>query len=119
VLKRRISIVVAFTITWNIVEAILALAAGGAASSTALIGIGLDSVVEVLSAAAVAWRFASPVPERREKVALRIISVSFFALAAYVTVDAFLSLFGVRQAEHSTVGIVLAALSLLVMPFVS
>ena len=119
VLRRRIRIVVAITITWNVVEAIVALAAGGAASSAALIGFGLDSIVEVLSAAAVAWQFAAPNPESREKLALRVIAVSFFGLAAYVTVDAFLSLAGLREPEHSTVGIVLAALSLLVMPFLS
>ncbi|GAB2518125.1 Cation efflux family protein [Corynebacterium atrinae] len=118
-LRRRIRIVVAITITWNVVEAVVALLAGGAASSPALIGFGLDSVVEVLSAAAVAWQFASPEPERREKAALRLIAVSFFGLAAYVTIDALLSLTGLRQPEHSTVGIVLAALSLAVMPFLS
>ncbi|MBN9612548.1 MAG: cation transporter, partial [Actinobacteria bacterium] len=119
VLRRRIKIIVAITITWNILEAVIALAAGGGASSAALIGFGLDSIVEVLSAAAIAWQFSAPDPERREKVALRVIAVSFFGLAAYVSVDAILSLAGVRVAEHSTVGIVLAALSLAVMPFLS
>ena len=88
VLRRRIRIVVTITIAWNVIEAIVALAAGHAASSAALIGFGLDSVVEVLSAAAVAWQFAAPDPERREKVALRVIAVSFFGLASYVAVDA-------------------------------
>ncbi|MCW5954380.1 MAG: cation transporter [Propionibacteriaceae bacterium] len=119
VLRRRIRIVVAITIAWNLLEAVIALAAGGAASSAALIGFGLDSIVEVLSAAAVAWQFAAPEPQRREPVALRVIAVSFFGLAAYVSVDAALSLAGWREPEHSTVGIVLAALSLLVMPFLS
>ncbi|MFE6735910.1 cation transporter [Microbacterium sp. NPDC057650] len=119
VLRRRIRIVVAITISWNVIEAIVALAAGGAASSAALIGFGLDSIVEVLSAAAVAWQFAAPDPERREKTALRVIAVSFFGLAAYVSVDAILSLAGLREAEHSPVGIAIAALSLLVMPFLS
>ena len=119
VLRRRIRIVVAITITWNVIEAIIALAAGGAASSAALIGFGLDSIVEVLSAAAVAWQFAAPDPERREKTALRVIAVSFFGPAAYVSVDAVLSLAGLREPEHSTVGIVLAGLSLIVMPFLS
>ena len=71
---------------------------GSVASSAALIGFGLDSIVEVLSAAAVAWQFAAPDPETREKTALRIIAVSFFALAAYVTVDAVLSLIGSARA---------------------
>ncbi|PZU49677.1 MAG: cobalt transporter [Microbacterium sp.] len=119
VLRRRIRIVVTITIAWNVIEAIVALAAGHAASSAALIGFGLDSVVEVLSAAAVAWQFAAPDPERREKVALRVIAVSFFGLASYVAVDAVLSLSGLREAEHSPVGIALAALSLVVMPFLS
>lgn len=118
-LRRRIRIVVAITISWNVVEPVVALLAGRAASSAALIGFGLDSVVEVLSAAAVAWQFASPDPQRREKVALRVIAVSFFGLAAYVSVDAVLSLLGVRDPEHSPVGIAIAALSLLVMPFLS
>ncbi|MFD4369909.1 cation transporter [Rhodococcus sp. NPDC058521] len=119
VLRRRIRIVVAITITWNVVEAIVALSAGGAASSAALIGFGLDSIVEVLSAAAVAWQFAAPDPQKREKVALRVIAVSFFGLSAYVSVDAVLSLAGLREPEHSPVGIAIAALSLAVMPFLS
>ena len=119
VLRRRIRIVVAITIAWNIVEAIVAVVAGTAASSAALIGFGLDSVVEVLSAAAVAWQFSARDPETREKTALRVIAVSFFALAAYVAVDAVLSLAGLREPEHSPVGIALAALSLVVMPFLS
>jgi len=119
VLRRRIRFVVAFTIGYNVVEAIIALAAGSVASSAALIGFGLDSIVEVLSAAAVAWQFAAPDPESREKTALRVIAVSFFGLAAYVTVDAVLSLAGFREPEHSPVGIALAAVSLVVMPIVS
>ena len=119
VLQRRIRLVVAITISYNVIEAGIALAAGTVASSAALIGFGLDSIVEVLSAAAIAWQFAAPDPEKRERVALRVIAVSFFALAAYVSVDAGLSLFGVREAEHSPVGIVLAAVSLAVMPVLS
>ncbi|BDZ48884.1 hypothetical protein GCM10025867_11250 [Frondihabitans sucicola] len=118
-LQRRIRWIVALTIAYNSLEAVVALAAGGSASSAALIGFGLDSVVEVLSAAAVAWQFSSPDPESRERTTLRVIALSFFGLAAYVTVDAVLSLTGVRQAEHSAVGIVLAAVSLAVMPFLS
>lgn len=119
VLRRRIRIVVAITITWNVIEAVVALVAGHAASSAALIGFGLDSIVEVLSAAAVAWQFAASDHEKRQKVALRVIAVSFFALAAYVSVDAILSLLGLRDPEHSPVGIAIAALSLAVMPFLS
>ena len=119
VLRRRIRFVVAFTIAYNVIEAVIALTAGSIASSAALIGFGLDSIVEVLSAAAVAWQFAAPDPESREKTALRVIAVSFFGLAAYVTVDAALSLTGFREPEHSPVGIALAAVSLVVMPVVS
>jgi len=118
-LQRRIRIIVAVTIAYNVVEAIVAIAAGTVASSTALIGFGLDSIVEVLSAAAIAWQFAAPNPEKRERVALRVIAVSFFGLAAYVSVDAVLALTGIREPDHSPVGIVLAAVSLAIMPFLS
>jgi len=118
-LQNRIRLIVAITITYNVIEAIIAIAAGTVASSAALIAFGLDSVVEVLSAAAVAWQFAARDPEAREKVALRIIAFAFFALAAYVIADAALSLFGSRQPEHSPVGIVLAAVSLVIMPLLS
>lgn len=119
VLRRRIRLLVAATISYNVVEAVIAIAAGAAASSTALIGFGLDSVVEVGSAAAVAWQFAARDPHRRERAALRLIAVSFFALAAYVTVEAVRALVGATEANHSPVGIGLAAVSLLVMPFLS
>ncbi|CAN5489112.1 cation transporter [soil metagenome] len=119
VLQRRIRWVVAITIAYNVIEAIVALVAGTVASSTALIAFGLDSIVEVLSAAAVAWQFSAKDPESREKAALRVIAFSFFALAAYVIVDTVLSLFGGVDAEHSTVGIVLAAVSLVIMPGLS
>lgn len=118
-LRLRIRWIVAITIAYNVVEGIFALIAGGVASSAALIGFGLDSLVEVLSAAAVAWQFASPDPEKRERTALRVIAVAFFALAAYVTVDALVSLLGAREPAHSPVGIALAAVSLVVMPLVS
>ncbi len=118
-LARRIRLFVALTITWNVVEAVVALTAGARASSSALIGFGLDSVIEVSSALAVAWQFAGRDPEAREKVALKVIGASFFALAAFVTVDALRALLGDGEAEHSSVGLVLAALSLAVMPFLS
>ncbi|MYT81571.1 Predicted Co/Zn/Cd cation transporters [Streptomyces sp. MnatMP-M77] len=121
-LARRIRLLVAVTIAYNVVEAMVALTAGTIASSSALIGFGLDSVIEVSSAAAVAWQFSArehTVREAREKAALRIISVSFFALAAYVAVDAVRALTGTGAAAPSPVGIVIAALSLAVMPFLS
>ncbi|MFE0593262.1 cation transporter [Micromonospora echinospora] len=119
VLARRVRLLVAATITYNVVEAVVAITAGTIASSTALIGFGLDSVIEVSSAAAVAWQFAGRDPESREKVALRVIAVSFFALAAYVTVESVRALVGGAEAAHSSVGMVLAALSLAVMPGLS
>ena len=119
VLSRRVRLLVAATITYNIIEAIVAIAAGTIASSTALIGFGLDSVIEVASAAAVAWQFSGADPEARERSALKVIAVSFFALAAYVTVESIRSLVAAEPASHSTVGIVLAAASLLIMPVLS
>lgn len=119
VLTRRIRIFVALTITYNVIEAVVALWAGAAASSSALIGFGLDSVIEVSSAAAVAWQFAGPDPEAREKVTLRIIAFSFFGLAAFVSFNAVMSLLTGRQAEHSTAGLVIAGLSLVMMPTLS
>lgn len=119
VLQRRVRLIVGATIAYNIVEAVIALAAGGAASSVALVAFGLDSIVEVLSAAAVAWQFAVVDHERRERIALRLIAVSFFGLATFVTLDAVRSLVFHEPAEHSTVGIVLAAVSLVIMPFLS
>jgi divalent metal cation (Fe/Co/Zn/Cd) transporter len=119
ILVRRIRWIVGATITYNVIEAIVAIAAGTVASSAALIGFGLDSIVEVLSAAAVAWQFAAPDPEKRERLALRLIAVSFFGLALFVSIDAIRALLGASQPEHSTVGIVLAAVSLAVMPLLS
>ncbi len=119
VLARRIRLLVAATITYNVVEAVVALTEGTRVSSSALIGFGLDSVIEVASAAAVAWQFSAKDPETREKTALRFIAFSFFALAVYVSVDATLSLLGVGEAQHSPIGIGLAAASLVIMPLLS
>ena len=121
-LARRIRLLVAATITYNVIEAIVAITAGTIASSTALIGFGLDSVIEVSSAAAVAWQFSArdhAVREAREKTTLRIIAFSFFALALYVIVDSVRALAGTGEAAHSIPGIVIAALSLAIMPFLS
>jgi divalent metal cation (Fe/Co/Zn/Cd) transporter len=73
----------------------------------------------VASASAVAWQFSGKNPEARERVALKMIAASFFALATYVTIESVRSLLGVEAAAHSTVGIVVAAVSLLVMPLLS
>ncbi|GAB3254498.1 cation diffusion facilitator family transporter [Arthrobacter pigmenti] len=119
VLARRIQLFVAATITYNVIEAVVAISAGAVASSSALIAFGLDSIVEVTSAAAVAWQFAGRNPEAREKKALRFIAFSFFGLAAFVAVDAVRALVSGTAPEHSTVGIVLAAISLVIMPALS
>ena len=119
VLVRRVRWIVAATLTYNVIEAAIALTAGRLASSSALIGFGLDSIVEVLSAAAVAWQFSAADPRARERTAMRIIAVSFLGLAVLVTVDAARTLLGGSEPEHSPVGIALAAVSLAVMPFLS
>lgn len=119
VLSRRIQLFVAATITYNIIEAIVAITAGTVASSSALIAFGLDSIIEVTSAAAVAWQFSVKDPEAREKTALRFIAFSFFGLAVFVGFDAVRALITGADADHSTVGIVLAAVSLAIMPLLS
>jgi divalent metal cation (Fe/Co/Zn/Cd) transporter len=122
VLTRRVRLLVAATIAYNVAEAVIAISAGAIASSGALVAFGLDSLIEVTSAAAVAWQFAARDPAviaRRERRALRIIAVSFYALAAYVAAESVRTLLGEGTAEHSTPGLVLAAVSLLVMPILS
>jgi len=110
---------VAFTIGYNVIEGIIALAAGAGSGSAALIAFGLDSGVEVLSAVAVAWQFSRSDPERYERPTLRVIVFAFFALAAYTIISATLSLTGASEPQPSTVGIVLASISIIVMPVVS
>lgn len=119
VIRKRIRWIVAGTIAYNVVEAVIALTAGTIASSAALVGFGLDSVIEVLSAAAIAWQFSGKDHARRERTALRLITVSFFGLAAFVSIDAVRTLLDATPPAHSSVGIGLAALSLVVMPLVS
>lgn len=118
-LHRRVRFIVAFTITYNVIEAVVAIWAGALASSTALIGFGLDSVVEVLSALAVAWQFTRKDPERWERPTVRAIGLAFFALAAYVIIDSVASLAGSTDVDDSPLGIGIATLSLLVMPLVA
>lgn len=118
-LQRRIRWFVTATITYNVIEAIVAISEGARVSSTALIGFGLDSAIEISSAAAVAWQFSGPDPEAREKTALRVIALSFFALAGYLVVESIRSLTGATEARHSMIGIALTATSLVVMPLLS
>jgi divalent metal cation (Fe/Co/Zn/Cd) transporter len=113
---RRIALVLAWaTIAWNSLEAVVAIASGTAASSIALIGFGLNSIVEVGSAIVVVWQFSGRDAEREER-ALRLIAFSFFVFAAYVAGQALWDLVRASEPEASVTGIVLAAASLIVMP---
>jgi divalent metal cation (Fe/Co/Zn/Cd) transporter len=119
VLRRRVRLIVAATIGYNLIEAVVAITAGTIASSSALIAFGLDSTIEVLSAAAVAWQFSRRDPQRWEKGTLRVIAVAFFALAAYVTLTSLIALATRVEVEHSTLGITITAISVIVMPLLS
>lgn len=122
VLARRVRLLVGATITYNLIEAVVALTAGARASSTALVGFGLDSLIEVSSAAAVAWQFSARTAaarQDRERRALRVIAGSFFALAGYITLESARALAGGSDPSASRVGLVLAAVSLAVMPVLS
>lgn len=118
-LERRIRFITAFTITWNVFEALVALIAAQRASSVALLGFGLDSLIEVLSAAAVAWQFSAEQPQTREKVTLRLVAFSFFALSIYVLATSLLTLAGYGEPDESLIGIILTAVSVVLMPVVS
>ena len=118
-LGRRAQLLAGASVAYNVVESVVAVAAGSAASSIALIGFGLDSLVEVGSGLVILWQFRHKLPETRERQALRCIGISFFALAAYVSVESMRALLVASEAEHSTLGIWIAALSLAVMPFLS
>jgi divalent metal cation (Fe/Co/Zn/Cd) transporter len=118
-LGRRAQLLAGASVAYNTGEAVIAITAGVAASSVALVGFGLDSVVEMSSGLIILWQFRHRVPQARERQALRLIAFSFFALAGYVTFESLRSLAGGEAAAHSTVGIVLAAVSLIVMPFLS
>ena len=116
VLNRRSLRLAYATAGYNLFEGLIAVAAGAVASSAALLGFGLDSFIEVASALVVIWQFRSPLPEARERVALKLIAASFFALAAWISVDSVRHLFGAEQAEVSGVGVGVAAVSVVVMP---
>jgi divalent metal cation (Fe/Co/Zn/Cd) transporter len=105
------------TIGWNSLEAVVSIGAGIAAGSIALVGFGIDSVIEVSSGAVLLWRLVSG--EHRERLALKLVGVSFLALAAYVAFDAAKSLILREPPDASYVGIAIAALSLIVMPLLA
>jgi divalent metal cation (Fe/Co/Zn/Cd) transporter len=108
------------TIGYNVLEAVVALGAGIVAGSVALVGFGLDSVIEVTASGAAQWRLRSDLDharrERVERATLRIIGWSFLALAGYVVVDSANALLRHEPPERSVVGLVLLALSSVVMP---
>jgi divalent metal cation (Fe/Co/Zn/Cd) transporter len=112
-----------FTIAYNSLEGLLAIAAGVLAGSIALVGFGVDSVIEVTSGAALLWRLHADVDEeRRERVealTLRIVGICFLALAAYVAFDSGKSLLRHEEPKRSLPGIILAIASLVVMPLLT
>src|SRR4051812_32505151 len=89
---RRAQLLAGASVTYNVVEAVIAITAGLLAGSVALVGFGLDSIVEVSSGLIILWQFRHPLPESREKTALRLMAFSFFGLAAYVTFESVRSL---------------------------
>lgn len=118
-LGRRARLLAGASVGYNVLEAIVAIASGLAAGSVALVGFGLDSVVEVSSGLIILWQFHHRLPESRERRALRLMAFSFFALAAYVTVESVRTLFLGAEPLASPVGIGLAIASLVVMPVLS
>src|SRR3954451_15500235 len=107
-LGRRAQLLAGASVTYNVVEAVIAVTAGIAAGSVALVGFGLDSVVEVSSGVIILWQFRHRLPESRERQALQLMAVSFYALAAYVTFESVRGLLTGHVSEYSSVGIGLA-----------
>ncbi len=118
-LGRRAQLLAGASVAYNSVEAVIAITAGAVAGSAALVGFGLDSIVEVSSGLVILWQFRHKLPESREQQALRLIALSFFALAAYVTQDSIRALISGDDPDASPVGIALACASLVIMPFLS
>lgn len=109
-----------FTIGYNSLEGLIAVVAGLLAGSIALVGFGFDSLIEVTSGSVLLWRLHADVNEERrervEAISLRIVGVGFVVLAIYVTYDSVKSLIRREAPEESLVGIILAAISLIIMP---
>ena len=118
-LGRRARLLALTSVAYNAVEAVVALAAGAVSGSVALIGFGLDSVVETSSGLVILWQFGHELPVTRERRATRLIGVSFLALAAYVAVDSVVALATRHTADPSPIGLGLALASLIVMPALS
>jgi len=112
-----------FTITWNLLEGLVAVVAGAIAGSISLVGFGVDSFIEVTSGAALLWRMSVDAEEHRreriERVTLRMVGACFLSLAAYVGYEAASNLVERKAPEHSLPGIILACVSLVVMPLLS
>jgi divalent metal cation (Fe/Co/Zn/Cd) transporter len=123
VLLRRGRILEYFTLGWNLFEGLVAVGAGLVAGSISLVGFGIDSFIELASGAAVLWRISVDADvrnrERNETRTLKLLGLCFLALAIYVGYEAARDLWLRRAAEHSIPGILLAALSLVVMPALS
>ena len=118
-LGRRARLLAGASVSYNLIEAVIAISAGVVAGSVALVGFGLDSIVEVSSGLIILWQFRHPLPESRERAALRLMALSFFALASYVTFESVRALVTGHDPDPSPVGIGLAVASLMVMPFLS
>jgi len=108
------------TLSWNSLEAVVAIVAGLIAGSIALVGFGLDSIIECFSGGVLLWRLrAGEAGERREQIALGLVGVSFLALVAYVAIDAVTSLLRRHVPEESWLGIAVAIASLIAMPLLA
>lgn len=118
-LGRRARLLAAVSVGYNAVEAVVAVSAGLVAGSMALLGFGLDSVIEVSSGVVILWQFRQRLPQHRERQALRLIAGSFLALAAFVAFESSRALLTGAEPDASPVGIGIAVASLLVMPFLS
>ncbi len=118
-LGRRAQLLAGTSVAYNVVEAVIAISAGAVAGSVALVGFGLDSVVEVSSGLVILWQFRHALPQERERTAQRLIALSFFALTAYVAVTSAHALVTGAEPDAAPVGIALAAVSLAVMPVLS
>lgn len=118
-LGRRARLLASASVSYNLVEGVIAISAGLVAGSVALIGFGLDSAIEVSSGLIILWQFRHRLPESREQQALRLIAVSFLVLAAYVSFESVRALVTGSEPEASPVGIALAAASVTVMPFLA
>ena len=112
-----------FTIAWNTLEGLVAVIAGAVTGSVSLVGFGIDSFIEVTSGSALLWRMSVDADEHRrernERRALQIVGVCFLCLAAYITYESAADLWSKRAPEHSIPGILLACVSLVVMPLLS